>query len=79
MSTSCDRAWEYRAKTFVQVIALACGKSAVEAGEQVLGESGPEDVPTTRPDHPAVKYARSFTQNVDLRRTSRGQLLFQRG
>jgi hypothetical protein len=41
-------------------------KMGVEAREQVLGSSGLEDAPITRPDHPMVKYAEQFTHNFDL-------------
>mmetsp|Transcript_27691 Transcript_27691/g.45348 ORF Transcript_27691/g.45348 Transcript_27691/m.45348 type:complete len:639 (+) Transcript_27691:3-1919(+) len=38
----------------------------VQAREQILGAEGLEDLPITRPDHPMVKYAESFTHNFDL-------------
>merc|ERR1719512_421684 len=41
-------------------------KMGIEAREQVVGDGGLEDVKTTRPDHPAVKYAESFPRNFDL-------------
>jgi len=41
-------------------------KMGVEAREQVLGEHGLEDVKTTRPNHPLVRYADAFTHNFDL-------------
>jgi len=41
-------------------------KMGVQAREQIKGESGLEDVPITRPDHPLVKYAEAFTHNFDL-------------
>jgi len=41
-------------------------KMGVQAREQIKGESGLEDVPITRPDHPLVRYAEAFTHNFDL-------------
>jgi len=39
----------------------------VEAREQCLGRSGiMEDVPVTRPDHPVVRYAEQFTNNMAI-------------
>mmetsp|Transcript_84394 Transcript_84394/g.266412 ORF Transcript_84394/g.266412 Transcript_84394/m.266412 type:complete len:565 (-) Transcript_84394:242-1936(-) len=38
----------------------------VEAREQISGEEGVEDARITRPDHPLVKYAESFTHYFDL-------------
>jgi len=41
-------------------------KMGVEARQQIVGENGLEDVKTTRPNHPMVRYAESFTHNFDL-------------
>jgi hypothetical protein len=41
-------------------------KMGVEAREQVLNSNGLQDAPITRPGHPMVKYAESFTHNFDL-------------
>mmetsp|Transcript_66352 Transcript_66352/g.194190 ORF Transcript_66352/g.194190 Transcript_66352/m.194190 type:complete len:1053 (-) Transcript_66352:57-3215(-) len=38
----------------------------VEARQQKVDEHGTTDLPVTRPDHPLVKYAQSFTENFDL-------------
>merc|ERR1740127_110021 len=38
----------------------------VEAREQIEGENGLVDAPLTKPDHPLVKYAETFTRNFDL-------------
>merc|ERR1719415_230186 len=41
-------------------------KMGVEAREQIMGANGLEDVKHTKPDHPLVKYAETFTHNFDL-------------
>jgi len=41
-------------------------KMGVEAREQIISECGLEDVRTTKPNHPLVKYAEMFTHNFDL-------------
>merc|ERR1712050_683784 len=41
-------------------------KMGVEAREQIMGANGLEDVKHTKPNHPLVKYAESFTHNFDL-------------
>mmetsp|Transcript_55096 Transcript_55096/g.172754 ORF Transcript_55096/g.172754 Transcript_55096/m.172754 type:complete len:565 (+) Transcript_55096:1-1695(+) len=38
----------------------------VEAREQILGPNGMEDIKVTKPEHPLVKYADSFTEKFDL-------------
>merc|ERR1719471_1158346 len=41
-------------------------KMGVEARQQIVGENGLEDVKTTKPNHPMVRYAETFTHNFDL-------------
>jgi len=41
-------------------------RMAVEAREQVKGKHGLEDVKTTRPNHPLVRYAEAFSHNFEL-------------
>jgi hypothetical protein len=41
-------------------------KMGVEAREQLYTQSGLDDAPITREDHPMVKYAESFSKNFDL-------------
>eukprot|EP00420_Gonyaulax_spinifera_P008137 CAMPEP_0197944480 /NCGR_PEP_ID=MMETSP1439-20131203/125432_1 /TAXON_ID=66791 /ORGANISM="Gonyaulax spinifera, Strain CCMP409" /LENGTH=536 /DNA_ID=CAMNT_0043567735 /DNA_START=52 /DNA_END=1659 /DNA_ORIENTATION=- len=64
------REWYVVRKAEVQVsedsVLIPFVKMGIEAREQVLGNGGLEDVKATRPDHPAVKYAESFTHNFDL-------------
>merc|ERR1719341_2563426 len=47
-------------------VLVANVKMGVEAREQVYGPKGLEDAPVTKPDHPLVRYAQSFTRRFDL-------------
>jgi len=64
------REWFVVRKAEVQMsedsVLLPYVKMGVEAREQIMGEHGMEDVKTTRPNHPLVKYAEAFTHNFDL-------------
>eukprot|EP00415_Alexandrium_ostenfeldii_P002814 UN2814 len=64
------REWFVVRKAEVQMsgdnVLMPCVKMGVEAREQIMGENGLEDVKTTKPNHPLVKYAEMFTHNFDL-------------
>jgi len=64
------REWFVVRKAEVQMsgdgVLLPCIRMGVEAREQIVGPNGLEDVPTTKPTHPLVKYAELFTHNFDL-------------
>eukprot|EP00443_Scrippsiella_acuminata_P050161 CAMPEP_0115566520 /NCGR_PEP_ID=MMETSP0271-20121206/103624_1 /TAXON_ID=71861 /ORGANISM="Scrippsiella trochoidea, Strain CCMP3099" /LENGTH=972 /DNA_ID=CAMNT_0003000825 /DNA_START=22 /DNA_END=2938 /DNA_ORIENTATION=- len=66
----CAREWFVVKKASVQLsdegVLIPRVKMGVEAREQVRDGNRVEDAKITRPDHPLVKYAESFTENFDL-------------
>merc|ERR1719329_1065822 len=64
------REWFIVRKAEVQIcdssVLIPFIKMGVEAREQIVEGSRLLDKPLSRPDHPMVKYAESFTRNFDL-------------